>query len=130
MPIRYEVDKELRLKTTVFSERVTEHEFVQYSASLSPEQMSQYDVVFVDFSQMTDCDFGYQSISPHAVRASLRNTANRSFNEIILAPTDVAYGLARMYQTLVDGKTDVKLYRDETEARTALANLLDRRESA
>lgn len=46
---------------------------------------------------------------------------NRVTQMAIVAPTEVAFGLARMYQTLADGmKTEVKVFRDVAEARAWL----------
>jgi hypothetical protein len=124
MPIQADIDAERRVKTVVFSGQITAQEFGTYSETLSADHMSQYDVVFIDLGQVTDFEFGYKSIRPHANRAAERDPQQTNFTEIIWAPTDIAYGLARMYQTLVAPRIDVQLFRDESEARSRLASAL------
>lgn len=124
MPIQVELNSELRLKTVVFTGRVTTPEFVEYGMSLAPVNMREYDVAFINLGAMTECEFGYDSVWPHANRASQRDTCRSRFIEVIFAPSDVGYGLARMYQSLVEEPIEVHLFRDEVESRAALTEAL------
>lgn len=125
MPIRYKLNTIRRLKTVDFVDRVTEKEFADYRKTLSEHEMRQYDVAYIDLGGMTDCDFGYGDVRPHANHVSESRGENSRFIEIVWAPADLAYGLARMYQSLVESNIDVRLFRDETEARNALDEALD-----
>ena len=121
MPIQFEVDTARRLRKVVFSEHITEREFVKYGASLSPDKMSQYDISYIDLSKMTGCDLDYHLVAQHADRSISREN---SFIEIICALSDLAYGFGRMYQTLSGDSIDVRLFNNEKAALEELEKVL------
>ena len=122
MPISSSIDPATRLKTVEFRGFISEQEFVDYCSDFR-NNCEDHRAVFVDFSQMDECDLRYSHVSPHAEAVNQWALAHPGVPEIILAPSDVSFGLARMYQTLAEGM-NVQIFRDESAARAELNRLL------
>lgn len=107
MPIKSHINRQQRIKNVVFTGKISKMDFEKYSASLSIANLDAYDVAFVDLSEMDSCEFGFDEISPHADQTQLLGGINRGMTEVILAPTDLSYGIARMYAALATENIDV-----------------------
>ncbi|MGV6818683.1 MAG: hypothetical protein ACWA44_15615 [Thiotrichales bacterium] len=126
MPIKSHINRQQRIKNVVFTGKISKMDFEKYSASLSIANLDAYDVAFVDLSEMDSCEFGFDEISPHADQTQLLGGINRGMTEVILAPTDLSYGIARMYAALATENIDVQVFKDAEKAQVALAAALDR----
>ncbi|MEM7312321.1 MAG: hypothetical protein AAF497_04135 [Planctomycetota bacterium] len=120
MPIKTEIDELRRLKTVVFEGRITLSEFIEYRNTIVPDSMRNYDVCYADLSRITNFEFGFDAIMPHANRVSKLSNARGRFTEIILATNDLGFGFARMYEQLIGSDVDLRLFRDEAAAKAAL----------
>lgn len=75
----------------------------------------------IDLTHVTDGDGDYQSVAALSTRRNERQYANR-FRSAIIAPSDMAFGVARMFQTLISNPSiDLEIFRTERDAIAWLA---------
>ena len=82
--------------------------------------------VYIDLSRVENFEVGFEQLAPHAevIKALMSGAAHR-WIEVICAPSDVGFGLGRMYQSLIDGALDIRVHRDEVAARADWQRVLD-----
>jgi hypothetical protein len=121
MPIRSNLSTDLLVRYVTVSGTVTPEELRCCLDESLRDQGAITPLGFVDLSQLEDCLLGFHAVRDLArVAQSLAARGDHRVYEVVLAPGDLAFGLARMYQTLVADEFDVRVFRAETDARTAL----------
>lgn len=123
MAIHTELHETLRLKIVKLSGVVTSAEFLEYGSSVTADSRTKYDCVFIDVSEMTECEFGHDLMLPHSNRIAALNI-DQGFSEFIWAPTNLGYGMARMYASLIEQRSTVGLYKDLDELKSDLSSFL------
>lgn len=100
---------------------VSRGEFRTYRLHLLADQRDTHRITFVDMSEMEDFEFGFDDAVQHADLVSdAAEKRQREFAEIVLAPTDFTYGIARMYETVVNNRYQICVFREEERARKEL----------
>jgi hypothetical protein len=120
MPIDYHLDNELNIRVATYTGVVTDEVLIQACTSLLKDPNYRPDmngladlsrVERLDVSQhaLVQCIEMYAPIDALGVRSRLA----------IVAPSDVTYGLSRMYELLRgdEGPEEVHVFRDVTEAK-------------
>lgn len=114
MPASYHIDVERRLITTVLDGRVTDADFEAYRAYLTADP--QFDPAFdhlLDARGITHLDITSAAIRRLAQTDSFSSSARRA----IVVSADVAFGMARMFQSLSDrGPEQMTVVRQLDEA--------------
>ena len=123
MAIHSELHTTLRLKIVKMSGVVTCKEFLEYGNSINANARTKYDCVYIDVSEMSECEFGHDLMLPHVNRIAALDV-DREFAEFIWAPNNLGYGMARMYASLIEQHSSVGLYKDLDELKSDLASHL------
>jgi hypothetical protein len=107
----YHVDwsKDSKLRMVSFQGCVTAAEFQAFSKESTQVPAR---ATFIDFSRIEEIGFGFGELSPHAAAVkSLYEDSQILPDEIVLAPKETAYGVARIYQSLLEDICNVRIYR-------------------
>lgn len=121
-----DLSDDLRVSNIQLNGSISAREFADYQQSVIARNNTEQWASFVDCSLLTALDLNFERISGHADSVNRLNSGRRpGFTEIIFAPTDLGFGIARMYQTLADGQFEVRVFRTIEAAQEALAVLLD-----
>lgn len=120
MPIRYEIDTAAHRVTTTYTGLITpEENLAAYRAYLDdPAANPAYDYL-IDLSDIIDIESDFPRVQYMVARLAPLY-ANRAPNALtaIFAPGDIAFGVARMYQSLnsVEGFENVSIFKTMAEA--------------
>ena len=122
MPISYRIDVERNLVLTTGSGTLTDNDIIQFKARLlqdpdfKPGMKELSDIRGIDQLDITPS--GVQAM----VQQDARNSAEVASHKLALVVSkEVAYGMARMYQTLTQSNIEtVGVFRDIDEARAWL----------
>jgi hypothetical protein len=101
MPGCYKIDKERRLVMTTAFGVVTKEDLLDHQDKLMADP--NFDPTFsqlLDFAHMTKLDLKAADVKLLAERNIFAPTARRAF----VVPEDVAFGMARMFEMLREGK--------------------------
>ena len=123
--IAHQLSNDKRLRTVTISGAVSSQEFLNYRKEVIDERNLAQIASFVDFTLITEFQVGFAEVNQHAdAMRELNSQRAVSITEVILAPTDLGFGFARMYQTMSEGRLRVLVFRDEVKAKAALAEIL------
>ena len=115
MPAFYKIDKEHRLVLTTGSETLSwaDIEAHQQSLQKDPDFDPEYSQI-ADFSHVTSFDLSGEDIRALARRSVFSSHAHRA----VIAPSDLGFGLARMFEMLRenDGEMGIRVFRTLEEA--------------
>ncbi len=120
MPISYHIDNELNIRTATYTGVVTDEVLLDACHRLLTDPSYRPDVNgLADLSSVERLD-----VSPHALEQCIQMYAPVDALGIrtrlaIVAPTDLSYGLSRMYEMLRgdEGPEEVQVFRDAMQAR-------------
>ncbi|MCA8959580.1 MAG: hypothetical protein KDC38_03660 [Planctomycetes bacterium] len=126
MPIVAEFTADGRLRVVSMRGVVTAEEFIDYRAQLGRTRTPRHRVSFIDLSHVDRFEFGFGELLVHAetVQSNLSDRPE-AFTEVIWAPSDASFEMARMYQALAVGEHIVHLHRDRDLARRLVRELLE-----
>ena len=116
MPVTYKIHPDCNLICKTLSGNVTLAELT----TLLPAVLADPDLrrgmdTFVSLEDVTDFDFGYRGMAQFCARViGLNGTGPATNRRAVYAPGDLAFGMARMYQTLFNDTSsiDVQVFRD------------------
>ncbi len=120
MPISYHLDNELNIRTATYTGVVTDEVLLDACHALLSDPHYRPDVNgLADLSHIERLD-----VSQHALEQCIQMYAPVDALGIrtrlaIIAPTEVTYGLSRMYELMRgdDGPEEVQVFRDPIQAR-------------
>ncbi len=121
MPISYRIDHERRLVVAAGHGTLTEQDVLGYQSEVwSRADVAGYDEL-VDMSDVKRIEVSSAGQVRHLASMAAEMPSSRSRSKFaIVAPTDIAFGLGRMFQTfraLEDGGTrNVEVFRSREEA--------------
>ena len=110
------------LLTVVMTGTVSLDEFQRYQTQLVEERAVKSDVTFVDLSEVEEIQLGFAELQSHA--HWLTEVSPGRIKEVIFAPSDLSYGVARMYQALVNESFQVIVCRQLEDAQDQLKGFL------
>ena len=122
MPISYRIDVERNLVLTTGSGTLTDNDIIQFKARLL--QDPDFKPGMKELSDIRGID--QLDITPSGVQAMVQQDARHSAEVAshklaLVVSKEVAYGMARMYQTLTQSNIEtVGVFRDIDEARAWL----------
>lgn len=128
MTIETEFDPRTGLRSVRMCGCVTVAEFDRYKREVRGKTPT-FRVTFVDLSRLERCEVGFESILPHAELVSAASI-DASFSEVFLAPNDLAFGLARIYASVVSDRFPVQIFREAKAAHEAVQRALRSSDSA
>ena len=107
------------------SGNVRADDFERYGQELLSSNKKSHRISFVDLSNVTFWDIRFEDVLRHtnAISDAIKERGG-NFTEIVLAPTDLTFGIARMYETVSNNRYTVLIFRDESEANRKLQELL------
>lgn len=118
MPIQYEIDEDRGVVRTTASGRLTDEELLEHKRALlddprfRPGMAELSDVRGVDELAVTPA-----GIAEAAQFDESHSDHFGSHRLALLVPTDLVFGMGRMYEQRTDGNTGgVQIFRDEAEA--------------
>lgn len=124
--IAQEFSEDRRVSHVRFSGSITTNEFAQYRESVYAENNTGQWASLIDCSSLDSLDVDFERIRSHVASVdSLNSNRSAGFTEIIFAPTDLGFGIARMYQSLAEGKFEVVVCKELEVAQQALAMCLE-----
>ncbi|MDJ0820514.1 MAG: hypothetical protein QNJ09_01730 [Paracoccaceae bacterium] len=125
MGVSYRILPELNLVAVRYSGRLTTHDNVQ--SILEYTRDPQFDTghnFFLDFSEGTEFDIDFPQMLSMVAKLMPVYTGRKSSSlTAIYAPSDIAFGVARMYESLRDmqAPNQMGVYRDFDEVRAFLS---------
>ena len=120
MPIEHRFNADSTVRHIRMYGHVTEDEIRAYREALQQDQRATQVVSYVDMSELEKF-VGFNATLQHSnTVAKLADKRERPFKEIIYAPSDLAYGSARMYQSLMAERVLVEVFKDQDAAEMAI----------
>jgi hypothetical protein len=120
MPAEYIIDKKLKVVFSIAHGIITDHEAYSHQDKLrdDPDFKSNFSQLF-DCTKITDAN----NISTEAInRLADRNPFGLGAKRVFVAPSDLMYGLVRMFQILTNDHPDeLTVFRDIQDARKYLS---------
>jgi len=118
MAITYEIDEERSIVMTTVTGRLTDAELMAHKeALLADPRFSAGMKELSDIRGIEDLDVTPQGIMAAASFDSQNNAELATHRLGLLVPTDLVFGMARMYEMRTEGNTGgVKVFRNEEEA--------------
>jgi hypothetical protein len=122
MSIRVNVDESRELVEIVFAGRVNKSEFIELMDGYFHETSSALPLGLFDLSDVTIVDVAAESIRDAARRAEQYVDSRLDRGKLaIVAPRDLLFGMARMYEILrSDSAVEVRVFRAREEAESWL----------
>lgn len=118
MPVKVEVDRNRKLVVTSYSGEVTDADVRQQVSEI--QRQAPYDTDYraiTDFTNVTQFNISTEEIRDVAERNSPLSKARR----VIVAPSDIAYGTSRMFQSLSSNtRPNITVVRSLAEAYATL----------
>lgn len=118
MPVKVEVDRSRKLVVTSYSGEVTDADVRQQVSEV--HRLAPYDADYraiTDFTHAAQFNISTDQIKDVAERDSPLSEARR----VIVAPSDIAYGTLRMFQSLSSStRPNIMVVRSLTEAYATL----------
>lgn len=119
MPAKYKIEKSLGVVFTLAHGIITDHDAFSHQKRLRNDP--DFDPSFnqlSDFTKLTHADISTDAIQHLAERNPFGLGSKRAF----VAPSDLIYGLSRMFQVFTDHHQDeLTVFRDMHEARKYLS---------
>lgn len=120
MPIRYEIDPSADRVTVTYTGLITpEENLASYLAYLEDPAARPSQDYLVDLTDVTDFESNFAGIR-NMVSRLVPLYANRTAGALtaICAPGEVAFGVARMYQSLnsIEGLENISIFKSKREA--------------
>lgn len=117
MPIDYHIDKARKLVLTTAKGRLTQEELL--NTRLAVRNDPDYDVSFWHLHDLREADVA--NVLPSFIRILAKNNSVRSGRRsAIVVRSPLAYGLARMFGALREGRDQIQVFWDLDSARTWL----------
>ena len=118
MPLSHRVLEDGLLVVSDASGDLGDDELLDYMQRLDADESIRPTArSLVDFSSLDSCEVGSETVRAAARIAEEWYTPAKSYRVAVVAPSDVAYGLARMYATLADGNASaVRTFRTREDA--------------
>jgi hypothetical protein len=118
MPVRQRWDEELRTLFVTLSGPVSDQEFVDFATELvGRNDIPPAHMEFIDLSELKRTDVEATSLREAATTFRGLDTTVFETRVAILATSDVAFGLARMYQSFRgDSTVEFEVFRDRAAA--------------
>lgn len=123
MPYRYKVSPQERRILTVFSGPLTGEELTEYARrpAVQPKEWADFDEL-LDLSGVGPADVHAEDIRAFARAAEASDRYRRSSQLAVVAPRDVLFGYARMFQTLrSESPQSIEIFRAREDAERWLA---------
>lgn len=118
MPIRIEIDAPANLRVVTFEGAITDADVIDTFSAYW--QSADYDPLlneFYDCSGLTELDVTAEGLREIADVNLDVNRLEPVVKVAMFAPTDLAFGLIRMYQVFVeDSASDLRVFRNRSEA--------------
>ncbi len=97
--------------------RCTQEKFLQGEEFLSKEYVDSFNYSLSDMTEVTRIDIDLEAIKSNAALSEKALELNTDGIMVVVCPTDLEFGLSRLWQTYTDsGKDRVKLFRSRQEA--------------
>lgn len=127
MPIHYRIDKEQGLVHTEVLGELTINETIEYFNRLQQDENIPNDAIeIVDFDQVTDFKILFSDMKVITQSYQSAKSGKNILATIFVATTQVAYGIARMLQTLhlIENEHHiVQIVRSEKELEAKIKNV-------
>jgi hypothetical protein len=122
MSIKVNVDESRELVEIVFAGEVTKSEFIELMDRYFREPSSAFPLGPFDLSDVTGVDVAAESVRDAARRAGEYVDSRLDGGKLaIVAPRDLLFGMARMYEILRgDSPVEVRVFREREEAESWL----------
>jgi hypothetical protein len=122
MSIKVNVDESRELVEIVFAGEVTKSEFIELMDRYFREPSSAFPLGLFDLSDVTGVDVAAESVRDAARRAGEYVDSRLDGGKLaIVAPRDLLFGMARMYEILRgDSPVEVRVFREREEAESWL----------
>jgi hypothetical protein len=122
MPIQVNADESRELVEIVFTGEVTGSEFAELMEKYFHEPSSALPLGLFDLSDVTIVDVAAGSVREAARRAEQYVDSRLEGGKLaIIAPRDLLFGMARMYEILRgDSPVEVRVFRERDEAESWL----------
>ena len=123
MPIQVRVDETRGLVELVFAGELTDSEFKETVNRYLLEPFAAFPLGLFDLTDVTVMDVSAESVRNVARRVSLHVDSRLEEGKLaIVAPRDLLFGMARMYEMLRDDSpVEVRVFRERDEAESWLA---------
>ncbi len=115
MPVSYRIDRERRIVFTEASGVVTDSELIEFQKQLRDDPEFE-----PDFHQLSDCRaIDEVGVTSEGVQeAASRSPFGQGSLRAIVVSSDVAFGMARMFENLRhEAQDEVRVFRNAQEAR-------------
>lgn len=124
MPIAFSTSLEIDLVCASWSGVIGLADFREnFLAYLSDAHYRPGRTELIDLSQVEDFDVDFKKVWAAMRMTNDQPSADRpQTRSVVIAPDDMVYGMARMYQTLAEnaGSTRLEIFRTEADALAAL----------
>jgi len=97
--------------------RCTQEKFLQGEEFLSKDYVDSFNYSLSDMTEVSRIDIDLEAIKSNAALSEKALELNTDGIMVVVCPTDLEFGLSRLWQTYTDsGKDRVKLFRSRQEA--------------
>lgn len=120
----YSIHSNLNLLYTELEGFMRSEELIEANYEISTDPLFRPGMLeLTDISRVTGTDFGFDGLSNHSKFSAKYYSASKRTESHMIAPSDLTYGLARVYASLLESKVpslELHLHRSESDALAAM----------